>query len=496
MALLLMFMILIAADNLSVKQGYVPVFNNLSFTIKKGEQWAVTGPSGSGKTTLLHLLSGKKFFSGMLQVQPGAKVVLVEQQHRFKNLSNTSSFYYQQRFNSFDADDAINVWNYLQPFIISNHHKVISEEHQNILSLLKIDAIYNRNLIQLSNGENKRLQIAKALLGKPDILLLDNPFLGLDVAARNLLHEILAALVHKNIHIILVTTPHHIPAFITHVLALQSGASASVFKVRSYWKTIEKTMISAPVLATDLLMQLSSVQNNSEFTYAVQMKQVNVQYGDKTVLKDVCWNIRKGERWALSGPNGAGKSTLLSLISGDNPQAYANEIYLFDKRRGSGESIWDIKKKIGYVSPELHLYFETSITTFDVVASGLFDTIGLFRQLTETQIKKVAGWLELFQLKQVSNRLLSSLPASEQRLVLLARALVKNPPLLILDEPAQGLDEVQAVFFKNIVEQVCSVSNKTLIYVSHFSEEIPSCVHHFIELDNGSVTTVRSDEMS
>ncbi|HLK30794.1 MAG TPA: ATP-binding cassette domain-containing protein, partial [Puia sp.] len=189
----------------------------------------------------------------------------------------------------------------------------------------------------------------------------------------------------------------------------------------------------------------------------------------------------------LSGPNGAGKSTLLSLVTADNPQAYANEIYLFNKRRGTGESIWDIKKNIGFVSPELHLYFDFSATCFEVVASGLFDTIGLFRQLNHQQEEKVLLWLKLFQLDNVKSKRLSQVSVSEQRKTLLARALIKTPPLLILDEPCQGLDDEQTDYFKNLINQICEAFDTTLVYVSHYKNQIPECVHHFLQLENGDV---------
>ena len=189
----------------------------------------------------------------------------------------------------------------------------------------------------------------------------------------------------------------------------------------------------------------------------------------------------------MSGPNGAGKSTLLSLITADNPQAYANEIYLFDKRRGRGESIWDIKKRIGYVSPELHLYFESFTTAFDVVASGLFDTVGLFRQLNEEQTGLVKKWMNLLGIEDVSKYLLKNLSLGKQRLVLFARALVKNPPFLILDEPAQGLDDEQQQLFKSIIEQLCEHTNKTLIYVTHLQNEVPSCVTKSLRLQAGRI---------
>jgi molybdate transport system ATP-binding protein len=215
------------------------------------------------------------------------------------------------------------------------------------------------------------------------------------------------------------------------------------------------------------------------------MVNVNVQYGDRSILKNISWEVKKGERWSISGPNGAGKSTLLSLITGDNTKAYANEIYLFDKRRGSGESIWDIKKKIGYVSPEMHVYFDYTATCFETVASGLFDSIGLFRALTAAQRDQVNQWVALFHLEAVQNKLLSLLSAGEQRLVLLARALVKNPPLLILDEPCQGLDQEHVQQFRLIIDDICRMFDTTLLYVSHYKEEIPECVTHFMQIEEG-----------
>ena len=237
------------------------------------------------------------------------------------------------------------------------------------------------------------------------------------------------------------------------------------------------------------MLYLKKLSSNDEtnFDQAVKMINVNIRYGDKQVLKNINWQVNRGERWVLSGANGAGKSTLLSLINADNPQAYANEIYLFDKRRGRGESIWDIKKRIGFVSPEMHLYFESGISVFDAVASGLFDTIGLFRKLTIQQQNKVDDWLKLMQVSHLRNKLLKHLPNSQQRLILIVRALIKNPSLLIFDEPAQGLDEDQLSFFNVLIEQLCTDTSKTIIYVSHYKEEIPSCINKRIELDGGEI---------
>jgi molybdate transport system ATP-binding protein len=215
------------------------------------------------------------------------------------------------------------------------------------------------------------------------------------------------------------------------------------------------------------------------------MRDVSIHYGETTILDHINWEVRQGERWSVSGPNGAGKSTLLSLITADNPQAYANPIWLFGRRRGTGETIWEIKQKIGFVSPELHLFFDSGASCFEVVASGLFDTIGLFRRLTPDQEARVLLWTELLSLKDLRMRRLPQLSTGQQRMILLARALIKNPPMLILDEPCQGLDEEQTAYFRELITVLCEAFDKTLIYVSHYQHELPGCINKFLRLEQG-----------
>ena len=473
--------------NLTIKQHEDILLSNISLNVQQEEHWAITGPSGCGKTTLLKVLAGRQFFTGTLHFKTGnlvsKKIVLVEQQHHFKNLSNTNTFYYQQRFNSIDADDAITVEEDLQALLPSNHDSLHQLNH--LTELFGIKKLFGERLIQLSNGENKRLQIVKALMMQPPFLLLDNPFIGLDVDGRQHLEEILNEVGKNGVTIIMVTLASQIPFFITNVLSLSSDHSYSTHSISPAERN--KQHQKKPVgfsFDNSLLKQLTANGPELKFEFAVKMRNVNIQY-DRKILENISWEVRNKERWSLSGPNGSGKSTLLSLVNADNPQAYANEIYLFDRKRGTGESIWDIKKKTGFVSPELHLYFEKGNNCFDVIASGLFDTIGLFRQINEEQSALVSQWMQLLKLEHLKRQFLFRLSNSEQRLVLLARALVKNPPLLILDEPCQGLDDDQISIFKEIINEICLTGNKTLIYVSHFAHEIPECVTKFIRLENG-----------
>ncbi len=467
----------ITLKDVAVQLGGQRILNNINLQINNAENWAIIGGSGSGKTCLAHVLTETIFHSGSIDYSfptvSKPHIELVEQQHHFKNLSNIGSFYYQQRFNSTEADDSHTVAEELKGLA----------DPQNWIPMLHLEPLLNKPLLQLSNGENKRLQLAKALLKNPTLLILDNPFIGLDAEGRNTLHNIIDAINHKGISTLILSSAAELPASITHVAVLENGQLISAGPRREYENNNNKKHNSLPPLLIEKMAQYSPAASN--FTWAIRMEQVHIRYGDKIILNNINWKVKKGECWSVSGPNGAGKSTLLSLINGDNPQAYANEIYLFDKKRGSGESIWDIKKQIGYVSPELHLYFDNGATGHDVIASGLFDTIGLFRKLSGTQEKLVSDWMDILHLKKFSEKRIFQLSTSEQRMLLLARALVKNPPLLILDEPCQGLDDQQSNYFKQLIDEICGSFSTTLVYVSHYKKDYPNCIQHFLSLKDG-----------
>lgn len=329
---------LLTLEGVSVQIGGTPLLDNLDWTITPGEHWALTGPSGSGKTVLAHTLLGRHFHTG--QITLTQRAAIVEQQHRFRNRPGSTELYYQQRFNASDADQTITV---AQEIADAGW----PEPDPAVIDLLHIDPLLQKPLIQLSNGENKRVQLAIALLNTPDFLILDNPFLGLDVEGRATLHDIINKLPQAGIHLLLITNPHELPTAITHVAQLVQGKWGYTGNKAGYHAGDQ--LQDKPNLDAALLEHLRTTTTGpagpQDFTFAIRMIDTTICYGETTILKDIYWEVRKGERWNVSGPNGAGKSTLLSLITADNPQAYANEIWLFDRRRGTGETIWDIKKK-------------------------------------------------------------------------------------------------------------------------------------------------------
>ncbi|HVS96443.1 MAG TPA: ATP-binding cassette domain-containing protein [Puia sp.] len=471
-------------EAVSVQIGGALLLDHLDWTVRPGEQWALTGPSGSGKTLLAHTLLGRHFHTGQITGPAMDRIAIVEQQHRFRNRTGTTDLYYQQRFNASDADKTITAEQELTEAGWTG--QALPEE-------LHIHSLLQKPLIQLSNGENKRLQLAIALIADPQLLILDNPFLGLDTEGRAVLRSIIDRLAAGGRMLLLITPPHEMPPCITHVGHLDKGKWAYRGPANGFQPGDHPNAPPRPdPQLMDRLVAAAAGNHPGDFSFAVRMVNTTVRYGDQTILDDINWEVRNGERWNVAGPNGAGKSTLLSLITADNPQAYANEIWLFDRRRGTGETIWDIKKKIGFVSPELHLYFDTSATAFEVVASGFFDTIGLFRMLTPEQEALVSVWLRLLSLHGLRAKRLAQLSAGQQRMILLSRALIKNPPLLILDEPCQGLDEEQTAWFRSLIDAICNAFGTTLIYVTHYRAELPTCVDRFLLLANGKIvqTTV------
>ena len=475
----------IIVKDLVVKTQDNTVLDGISFSLLPNQHLAILGNAESGKTILAKAIAGKIHYSGNVFTDfkyitgMHTRIELVEQRYSFKNLSGISEFYYQQRFNSFDSSDAPTIFHELLKNI-SN-----SKQTNNINSVLEDLGIFHlkdSSLIQLSSGEHKRFQLAKALLNPPPLLLLDNPYTGLDVLVRKKLNKILKKISEKGTQIILIPGTFPIPDFITHIGFLENKKLEFFGEKESFQsENFIHTQDTKIFYNTELL----PVSNEDfQFETIIEMKKIHLNYGDHVILKDLNWKIEQGEKWLLKGRNGAGKSSLLSLITGDHPQAYSNEIYLFGKRRGSGESIWDIKQKTGYISPELHAYFYKNITCFNAIGSGYFDTIGLFKKLSTTQYNNILQWLDFLQLSHVSKKPLHSISAGLQRMILLARALVKNPPLLVLDEPCQGLDEKQSDQFVSLINHICAGSNKTLIYVSHDESNIPACIEKVLKLEN------------
>ena len=376
------------------------------------------------------------------------------------------SYYLQQRWNQHDIDEETpTVAQSLErSFLLSGPDTAERRQLQrHLYSLMGMEPLSDKIVIALSSGELRKMQLVKTLMANPRTLILDNPFIGLDIEARTMLSEQLQQLRQQGMTLyLLVARPNEIPAFADEVRGER-------LEVRG-----ERLPAQTDISHTSHLSPLTSE--------IVLLRDVTIRYGNRTILDRLSWTIRQGEHWALQGRNGSGKSTLLSLICADNPQSYACDITLFGHQRGSGESIWDIKRRIGYVSPELHRSYQRNLPALSIVASGLKDTVGLYARATDEDKQQCLKWMQRFGIEQLAQRVFTQLSSGEQRLILVCRAFVKNPDLLILDEPMHGLDMPRQQLVKDIINDYCSDPQKTLIMVTHYNEELPSCINRHLTL--------------
>jgi molybdate transport system ATP-binding protein len=458
---------LIAMSTLTVRRSGRVVLDDITFQLNKGECWMVVGDTGSGKTTFLQALAGH-FSAGSNALNRRAATEFVSFKEESSQFSY-SGYFYQQRYQATMADnpEGSDAGYKTIPTLRDFLQLTDTPETESLIERLGLTPLLNRSFLKLSNGQTRKARIGKALLRHPAVLLLDNPFVGLDATFRAELTAWLGELTNQGLTLILVKEPDDVPSFITHVAVLEKG--------HIKWAGIkEQYQSSDTVLVETALPLLQTSPPPTDFMEAFRLRNVTVRYGDTVILNAVNWVVRAGERWALVGPNGAGKSVLLSLLYGDHPQAYANDVSVFDHRRGkSGESIWDVKRRIGFISPELHLYFPQSLSVQQVALTGLTDTLTPPNHITAETESDLQNLLNYFGLAQFEERPFGTLSAGEQRLILFIRAILKNPPVLLLDEPFQAIDAAHVQLARNLLD---SFTHKTILFVTHNPLELPNSI--------------------
>lgn len=468
----------------------------VDFELLKGESLAIVGPNGGGKSMFVDILIGRHPLLGdnpKYDFSPTDKELVSDniKYIAFRDTyggDNDKTYFLQQRWNQTEiSEETTTAGEKLEEaYTLSgedNEKKRLFR--QRIYELFHLESILDKYVILLSSGELRKLMLASSIFASPKVLIIDNPFIGLDAETRDQLKELLRLMAQDgDLQIVLVLSKDDdIPDFISHVVEVKDmivGNKTTLEQYRSSRQPIPPHVLNADKAKAIVNLPYKQTEYHSE--EVINMKDVSIRYGERTILKDLNWLVKNGERWALSGQNGAGKSTLLSLVCADNPQSYACDIALFGNPRGSGESIWDIKKHIGYVSPELHRSYQRDMPAIRIVASGLTDSVGLYVKPKEEDMDQCRFWMKVFGLEGLEDRGFLKLSSGEQRLVLLARAFVKDPELLILDEPLHGLDNRNRRLVKDIIEAFCKRKNKTMIMVTHYKEELPACIDHSIFL--------------
>jgi molybdate transport system ATP-binding protein len=488
----------VTLDDVTIRIRDKFILSNTSWTIERNQQWAIIGANGAGKTSLVRSIVGElPIVKGTIQFPGGNSIknhicyVSFERHQRLiaREEARDESRYFSGNFN--DVTTAGRLLSAVRPGI--RRHQ---PHFESITSRLGIAHLMDREIRHLSTGEIRKIMIAQALLKSPRLLILDEPFEGLDVSARSKLTQVINGLMNEKRQIILVTNRlTQIPTKISHIMGLKKGKVEFQDRREDCLDTEKFENLyhheASSIESDPFVDQLDDDVKEEIPDVLVEMKNTTVRYKDVLVLNKLNWRMKRGENWAIAGPNGAGKTTLLSLISGDNLQAYANDISLFGKRRGSGESIWEIKERIGLISSEFQIRYRKAIRVPDVILSGFFDSVGLYRKATPAQRETAQRWIDHLQMADKRDAYFNRLSYGEQRLVLLARAMVKLPLLLILDEPCQGLDRANRRMILEVVDAIARNKKTHILYVTHHADEVPACITHLLQFPDYSISRIR-----
>ncbi len=443
------------------------------FEIKSDEHWAVLGGNGAGKSTFAAMLADEVKLGDKQRFSPFERVQLVsfEKEHGLL----------EREFYEDDSEFINKVDNGRTTYELITEHLREGVDIDSIIETMQLDAFLHTGFRILSTGERRRLMIARALSEDPQMLVLDEPYDGLDIAFITHLKGVIAELSQQIPVVLIVNRISHLESHITHLACLHQmelvlAGSRSEIESNKLWHQLQDMNSTPRPMPSALAGSETFITDSSK--PLIEMRSVDVGYHTKQIIKGLDWKMMPDEHWKVSGPNGSGKSTLLGLISGDHPQCFGNEIYIFGNRRGEGESIWDIKRNMGLMSTALHQQYRVSITCEKVLLSGFFDSIGVYTMVTVEQHKIAAEWLQFIGLEKYASSLFKSLSFGQQRMLLIARALIKRPRLLLLDEPCQGLDPINRALIIQLVTQIADGNIAQIIYISHDAEDHLPCLTH------------------
>ena len=456
---------MIEYENCNIKFSDSFSLQALDWRIVPGETWLIVGPNGSGKSALAASLLGKGWLvSGRRKLLPDKTVILsLEEQGRLIDREKLRD----------DSDISDNVYRGTPVREMLDEVCLDRPIQKKLIDLLGLGPLLDRGFRKLSTGESRKVLLTRTLASRSSVIVLDEPFEGLDAKTIPLVHDILSDIAGHASIVFVMNRLDRVPDFVTHVLKMTAGRISQQFSSIGRGEIRETLARLNQVSSNPLLLPEPEVRSPlrlNEDGSLVRLRKGRVAYTDNLVFENLDWLIYPGDRWRVKGPNGSGKTCLLNLITGDHPQCYVNDLSLFGFRRGTGETIWDVKRYVGFVSTALHWDYRLSVSVIKVILSGFYDSVGLYIKASDKQMETAIDWLMLLGLRDRANDSFAALSYGEQRSLLIARAMVKHPALLLLDEPCLGLDEANRVLVLSLIARICKAGTTTLVYVSHHEE--------------------------
>ncbi len=360
----------------------------------------------------------------------------------------------------------------------------IDEEERHGIKTIQSDTF--QSLTTRSSGEQKKALLNHVLKSNPEFIILDNPFDNLDTVSQEDFSQQLQKIGQNTFIVQLISRTSDLLPFVNTFARLENTDL-------KFYATVKEARISTPSEIFDRTIPSPIDKMDFEDNLLIELNHVNVSYSEKPILNNIDWKIKKGSFWELRGKNGSGKTTLLSMITGENPKGYGQDLYIFGQKKGSGESVWEIKKRIGYFTPAMTDKFMGYHTVENMLISGLTDSIGLYVRPSEAQTRLAKEWLELTGMWNKKDNLFHDLTMGQKRLVMTVRAMVKHPLLLILDEPTAGLDDASAFLFVALVNKFAKESDTAIVFVSHRKERDlhSDYVYELTMGENGSTGRVK-----
>ncbi|MFQ3220408.1 MAG: molybdate transport system ATP-binding protein [Paraglaciecola sp.] len=456
---------------------------NINWEVKAHQHWVIVGANGAGKSALAALLAGQGQITCGELSSSFTRVGLVSYEYL------NALIELELKKDSADILDIVPVPTTVSEMLTQNGEPgdavLRTDLCQRLLVLFNFESLLGHNFMDLSTGETRKLLLIKAIISQPQLLVLDEPFDGLDSATCDKLTVLLNELASSVTMIMVFNRLSEVPDFVRHYAFVEDGQLAlTVDDDNPQQRQLLRQLVHLQHTEMVLPEPDTTVTRNhfKPGCAIVSLNSVTVIHPGKKVFENLNWQIDCGQHWQLSGPNGSGKTSLLQLITGDHPQCYSNDIQVFGYQRGSGESIWDIKQHIGLLSNALHLAHRVNCSVLHVILSGFFDSIGLYRQPTLEQRGLAQQWLILIGLVASEDQPFQQLSFGDQRLCLVARAMVKHPALLILDEPCNGLDDLNRQRVLRLIERICESQTTSVIYVNHHPDDKICGINQYFEL--------------